>query len=155
MQINIWTDGGCSGNPGRGGWAYVITDTEGVVITENSGGSPLTTNNQMELTAVISALLHVEKNMTEKSMQSIEAITLYTDSQYVQKGISEWIINWKKNGWRTANKQPVKNADLWKQLDTVSSGKKIIWKWVKGHAGNLYNEKCDQMVQLAMQNQVQ
>ncbi|GMO37472.1 MAG: ribonuclease HI [Termitinemataceae bacterium] len=147
MQISIWTDGGCSGNPGPGGWAFVIVAEDTSVITEQSGSNALTTNNQMELTAVISALIYVQEKINTPA-----EIVLYTDSQYVQKGISEWIKNWKKNGWRTANKQPVKNAELWRQLDTLAADKKITWKWVKGHAGNLYNERCDEMVQLAMRN---
>jgi len=138
--IQIYTDGGCSGNPGPGGWAYVMLK-DGAVLSENHGGEKETTNNRMELLAVISALLAL------KGSPCIDGqITIYTDSQYVQKGISEWIHAWKKNFWRTSDKKPVKNKDLWERLDTLSADFQISWAWVKGHAGNEYNERCDALV---------
>ena len=132
-MITIYTDGACSGNPGIGGW--------GVVILENNkedkflnGGNDNTTNNRMELTAAIEALKYFLDKKT---------ITLITDSKYVKDGIQSWIQNCKKNGWKTASKKPVKNKDLWIELDTLINKHEIIWKWVKGHAGNTYNEKAD------------
>jgi ribonuclease HI len=144
MQINIYTDGGCSGNPGPGGWAFVIL-SEGRVLVEKNGGDPATTNNRMELTAVIRAL---ETLSSAKS--PIDGVTVFTDSQYVQKGIGEWISGWKKKGWVTSAKQPVKNVDLWKRLDALAAGRPITWKWVKAHAGNPLNERCDALVQAAV-----
>jgi ribonuclease HI len=136
----IYTDGGCSGNPGPGGWAYVIL-SDGKEI-RRSGGEKQTTNNRMELTAVINALADIGG--------SADGIEVYTDSQYVQKGISQWIIGWKKNGWKTAAKKPVKNQDLWQKLDQLSAALPIKWNWVEGHAGDTYNEICDQMVRKEM-----
>lgn len=146
--LSIYTDGGCHGNPGKGGWAYVMVthDSQGEkIIAEKQGGEKETTNNRMELTAVIEALR--ELKITPDLPRKIE---VYTDSQYVQKGISEWIHNWKRNSWKTAGKQPVKNKDLWVELDSLSQGFSIDWKWVKGHAGNIYNERCDSMTQSAI-----
>ena len=143
-MIRIYTDGGCSGNPGPGGWAYLIIK-DGTVLIEESGGEDETTNNRMELLAVISALETV-KTLPESGGQ----LTLYTDSQYVQKGISEWIQTWKRNSWRTSGKKPVKNRDLWEKLDLLSAELKIFWAWVKGHAGNEYNERCDALVKNAI-----
>ena len=132
-MITIYTDGACSGNPGTGGW--------GVVILENNkedtflnGGNDNTTNNRMELTAAIEALKYFEDSQT---------ITLITDSKYVKDGIQSWIQNWKKNGWKTAAKKPVKNKELWVELDDLITMHNISWEWVKGHAGNTYNEKAD------------
>jgi ribonuclease HI len=132
-MITIYTDGACSGNPGIGGW--------GVVILENNkedtflnGGNDNTTNNRMELTAAIEALKYFEDSQT---------ITLITDSKYVKDGIQSWIQNWKKNGWKTAAKKPVKNKELWIELDQLISRHTISWEWVKGHDGNVYNEKAD------------
>ena len=143
--VQIFTDGGCSGNPGPGGWAYVIVlkDLQGEkIITEASGPEENTTNNRMELTAVISAL---------KAFKTIGGIprhaVVVTDSQYVQKGITEWIQKWKVNSWRTSGKKPVKNQDLWIELDALARELCPDWEWVKGHAGNLYNERCDRMTQ--------
>ncbi len=143
-DIIIFTDGGCSGNPGPGGWAWVRV--VGDVVQERWGAEPGTTNNRMELSAVISALQAVSENPA----LSGAPVTVYTDSQYVQKGISSWIVNWKRNGWRTASKEPVKNQDLWMQLDALSQQLRIQWRWVKGHAGNKYNERCDAMTQEAI-----
>ena len=132
-MITIYTDGACSGNPGIGGWGIVIIELKKEPIFLN-GGDDNTTNNQMELTAAIQALKYFEDR---------EKITLYTDSQYVKNGIETWINNWKKNGWKTASKKPVKNKELWVKLDLLIAKHNVIWKWVKGHAGNLYNEKAD------------
>ena len=132
--INIYSDGGCRGNPGPGGWGVLLQagDTE----KELWGGEANTTNNRMELTAVIRALEALKRPTT---------IHVHTDSQYVQKGISQWIHNWKRNGWRTADKKPVKNADLWQTLDTLTKTHEIKWLWVKGHAGHPGNERADSL----------
>ncbi|MDR2965683.1 MAG: ribonuclease HI [Treponema sp.] len=145
--LGIYTDGGCSGNPGPGGWAYVIllqTFQELKIIAQDKGGVTETTNNKMELTAVIEALRKL------KTMDVPRQVTVYTDSQYVQKGISEWIKTWKKNSWKTSDKKPVKNQELWIELDTLAGDFTITWQWIKGHAGNKYNELCDQMTQEAI-----
>jgi ribonuclease HI len=146
--IHVYTDGGCSGNPGPGGWGYVIvlnTFQGDSVVAEDCGGERYTTNNRMELHAVISALRAL-KRKTDLPRR----ITLYTDSQYVQKGITEWIHIWKGNSWRTSDKKPVKNQDLWLELDALTSEFSIAWNWVKGHAGNPYNERCDKLAQKAI-----
>ena len=133
-MIKIYTDGACKGNPGVGGWgALILQDDKNI---ELFGGENETTNNRMELMAVIMAL---------KEMSPSEELTIYTDSTYVQKGISEWIKNWKLNNWRSSSKKPVKNKDLWMQLDEASYARKINWEWVKGHAGNEGNEKADEL----------
>ena len=132
-MITIYTDGACSGNPGKGGWGVVILDKDNDPIFLN-GGIDNTTNNRMELTAAINALSY---------FQDTKEIKLITDSKYVKDGIESWIINWKKNGWKTATKKPVKNKGLWIELDEMISKHKITWEWVKGHAGNTYNEKAD------------
>lgn len=149
-DIIIYSDGGCSGNPGPGGWGFVIVEElespdagSRVRETIGSGGGALTTNNRMELTAVIEALTLVS---SEQRMAG-RPISVYTDSQYVQKGISQWISGWKKNGWRTASKDPVKNQDLWMRLDSLTSALRPRWVWVKGHAGIHYNEVCDRLTQ--------
>ena len=146
--LRIYTDGGCSGNPGPGGWAYVmVTQTfQGTqVIAKNKGGEKDTTNNKMELTAVIMALRAL-KTMTNAPRQA----AVYTDSQYVQKGITEWILTWKRNSWRTSDKKPVKNKELWTELDSLAAEFPLKWEWVKGHAGNEFNEMCDAMTQDAI-----
>jgi len=132
-MITIYTDGACSGNPGIGGWGAVILENNKEDIFLN-GGNDNTTNNQMELTAAIEALRYFEDRQT---------ITLITDSKYVKDGIQSWIQNWKKNGWKTAAKKPVKNKELWIELDQLISRHTISWEWVKGHAGNTNNEKAD------------
>ena len=130
--VEIYADGACKGNPGPGGWgACLIFDGNEKTL---SGGEKLTTNNRMELTAAIRALEALKKPCSVK---------LYTDSSYVQKGISEWIIGWKARSWRTADKKPVKNEDLWKILDALVNIHQVQWIWVKGHAGNVGNEKAD------------
>ncbi len=146
-ELIIYSDGGCSGNPGPGGWGFVIVDiqSEGKkpIETIGSGGEKVTTNNRMELTAVIEALRLVLSTPAFASRK----VAVYTDSQYVQKGISQWITGWKRNGWRTAAKDPVKNQDLWMPLDELAAHLNPRWVWVKGHAGIHYNEVCDQLTQ--------
>ncbi|MDR1318424.1 MAG: ribonuclease HI [Treponema sp.] len=142
-NLKIYTDGGCSGNPGPGGWAFVILDTR--VIAENRGAEKNTTNNRMELTAVISALETVQE-----SALSPGQITIYTDSQYVQKGITEWISGWKQKGWKTSGKEAVKNQDLWRRLDDLAGRFSITWTWLRGHAGDIYNEYCDRRTREAI-----
>lgn len=133
-MLKIWTDGSCLGNPGPGGWAFVATD--GKNRAERSGGEKDTTNNRMELTAVIRAISAARKH---------NEIEIHTDSQYVKNGTQVWIKNWKKNNWRTADKKPVKNQDLWQQLDELVSTVKIHWVWVRGHNGEELNERCDEL----------
>ncbi len=145
--IVVYTDGACSGTPGRGGWGAVII-VDGNEHTM-SGGEKLTTNNRMELMAAIEAL---EAILEERKWRS-RKVTVICDSQYVKNGIQTWIKNWKKNGWRTSNKEPVKNKDLWLELDEVVSKLDIEWRWVKGHAGNKYNEICDKLAVQAGQKQ--
>lgn len=132
--VTIYTDGACKGNPGVGGWGALL-EINGVE-KELFGGEQLTTNNRMELTAVIRALQALKRPCE---------VELHTDSKYVQQGISTWIHGWKKNGWRTADKKPVKNDDLWKQLDELAQQHEIRWLWVKGHAGHNGNERADQL----------
>ena len=134
-MIKIWTDGSCLGNPGPGGWAFVATD--GDKVAERSGAERDTTNNQMELTAVIRALTAAQKNH--------DTDEIHTDSQYVKNGMQLWIKNWKKNGWKTADKKPVKNKELWQELDELATKVKIHWHWVRGHNGEEMNERCDEL----------
>ena len=153
-EFCVYTDGGCSGNPGPGGWAYVIIKKEElgmrnggkpVLITENWGAEKSTTNNRMELNAAIAALENLP--LIEPH---VKKLTIYTDSQYVQKGMTLWIKDWKDKGWKTSGKAPVKNQDLWQRLDSLASEFSIAWTWVKGHAGDKYNERCDALVQKAI-----
>ncbi len=139
-MIEIYTDGACSGNPGPGGWGVLLR--VGQAETELCGGEPATTNNRMELLAVIEAL---------QSLASPVEARVYTDSQYVQKGISEWIHNWKKRGWKTSTKEPVKNEDLWRRLDALASGHMLDWRWVKGHAGHPDNERVDALARAGLE----
>jgi ribonuclease HI len=132
--VEIFSDGACRGNPGPGGWGALLR-AKGVE-KELWGGEADTTNNRMELTAVIRAL---------EALKRPSRVRLYTDSQYVQKGISQWIHGWKRNGWRTADKKDVKNADLWRELDELAQKHRIEWHWVKGHAGHPENERADQL----------
>ena len=143
QTIDIFTDGGCSGNPGPGGWAYVVL-SEGKMISYSSGGEAMTTNNRMELNAVIHAIEDV-------SLLGAGSITISTDSQYVKNGITTWINSWKRNGWRTSSKDPVKNRELWEKLDALNAACNIRWNWVKGHAGIKYNEMCDSLVRKEME----
>ena len=138
MEIKIYTDGACTGNPGPGGWAAVILSEKGQ--EEIFGGEKLTTNNRMELLAPIEAL---------NSLNEPCNVELTTDSQYVKNGINQWIHNWRKNGWRTADKKPVKNADLWKRLDEAVKKHQVNWHWVKGHSGHPENERCDELARSA------
>lgn len=133
-SVTIYTDGACKGNPGRGGWGALLQYGESE--KEIFGGEAKTTNNRMELTAVIRAL---------EALKCPSVVQLYTDSQYVRQGITTWIKQWKKNGWRTAGRQPVKNQDLWQTLDQLSGVHQIEWHWVKGHAGHSGNERADRL----------
>lgn len=146
MNINVFTDGGCSINPGPGAWAYII-DANGKK-RRSSGGVPDTTNNRMELTGVIEALQYI---LTHKEWQKGH-INVYTDSQYVKKGITEWIIRWERNGWLTSNRKPVKNRDLWEKLKLLTESLSIKWNWIKGHEGEELNEECDHMVRAEIEN---
>jgi ribonuclease HI len=134
MNVTIYTDGGCSGNPGVGAWAFLILTDNGEIA--NSGGEMLTTNNRMELQAAVEAL---------SLNENWNVIHFFTDSQYLKNGIQEWIKNWKLNGWKTANKKDVKNRDLWMMLDKLTAGKNILWNWVKGHSTNEFNIRVDKM----------
>lgn len=133
-MVEIYTDGACKGNPGVGGWGAILRFGERE--REIFGGVANTTNNRMEMTAVIEALRSLSR--------SCDAV-VFTDSSYVQKGISEWIHGWKRNGWKTSDKKPVKNADLWQTLDQLAAGHNIEWRWVRGHAGHPENERADQL----------
>ena len=138
-QVQAFTDGACSGNPGPGGWGAVLQfgDHE----RELYGGADDTTNNRMELTAAIEAL---------KALKEPCEVSLTTDSTYVKDGITQWLVNWKKNGWKTAAKKPVKNQDLWQQLDDQASRHRIEWRWVKGHSGHPENERADALANRGM-----
>lgn len=144
MKVEIWTDGGCQGNPGPGAWAYVMR--AGASPAERSGFDPQTTNNRMELTAVLEALRDLLAHDEWKGLP----VTVTTDSQYVQKGITEWIHAWERNSWKTSSKKPVKNVDLWSALAELSRTRPITWTWVEGHAGNEMNEKCHHLVEQAI-----
>jgi ribonuclease HI len=135
----IYTDGACSGNPGPGGWGAILMS--GRHRRELSGGERLTTNNRMELMAAISAL---------EALKKPSVVELHTDSQYVKNGIESWIHNWRRNGWRTADRKPVKNAELWQRLDEARRGHEIDWRWVKGHAGHVHNERADELAREAI-----
>jgi ribonuclease HI len=131
-EVVIYTDGACKGNPGRGGWGAWLQS--GGHEKELFGGEAMTTNNRMELTAVIEALAVLKRT---------SSVIVYTDSQYVRQGITEWIQNWKRRGWKTADHKPVKNADLWQRLDAQQALHHVQWRWVKGHAGDPGNERAD------------
>ena len=143
-RIEIWTDGGCQGNPGPGAWAFVSRSAQGSV--EHSGFEGQTTNNRMELTAVLEALSLLAKRPGWKELP----IVISTDSQYVQKGITQWIHSWSRNGWKTSAKKPVKNTDLWLALWELSRDVPIQWVWIMGHAGNEMNEICHTLVEQAI-----
>lgn len=138
-RLRVWTDGACSGNPGPGGWGAILRfdDTE----KELFGGEALTTNNRMELTAAIMAL----ETLTRPC-----GLDLHTDSQYLRGGVTGWISGWKRNGWRTADKKPVKNIDLWQRLDAAAQRHEVAWHWVKGHAGHEQNERADALARRGM-----
>jgi ribonuclease HI len=138
-RISIWSDGACSGNPGPGGWGAVLAWNGH--RRELKGGEALTTNNRMELTAAIEALA---------ALKASSAVDFYVDSQYVRGGIMGWVAGWKRNGWRTADRKPVKNIDLWQKLDALAALHQITWHWVKGHAGTEGNERADQLANEGM-----
>ena len=138
-RVTIYTDGACSGNPGPGGWGALLRS--GDAEKELCGGEPETTNNKMELMAAIEALKALTKSST---------VDLYTDSVYVRDGITKWIHNWKRNGWRTAAKKPVKNVELWQALESELENHEVVWHWVKGHAGNEGNERADALANKGM-----
>ncbi len=135
-----YTDGACSGNPGPGGWAFVV-NIKGQTTREGSGGTTATTNNRMELTAVIELL---------RNLQGPHAVTIHTDSQYVMKGFTEWLPGWRRKGWRTAQGKPVENRDLWEAMLAAALPHKLSWVWVKGHAGNPLNERADTLAVAAI-----
>ena len=145
-QVEIYTDGACKGNPGPGGWGVLLRS--GTTQKELYGGEPSTTNNRMELMAVIQAL---------EALKRPCAVTLYLDSQYVLKGITEWLPGWKAKGWKTASKQPVKNVELWQRLDGLlqQGGHKVDWRWVRGHNGDPGNERADALANLGVQTALQ
>ena len=137
--VIVYTDGACSGNPGPGGWGAVLM--HGKKRRELSGGEKETTNNRMEMMAVIRSVQVLNRSCL---------VHIYTDSTYVMKGMTEWIVSWKKRGWKTAGKKPVKNVDLWQELETVLNGHKVKWHWVKGHSGVPENERADELARLAI-----
>ena len=139
-EVEIYTDGACSGNPGPGGWGAILR--YGETEKELSGGAANTTNNQMELLAAINALEALSRPCT---------VNLHTDSKYVQNGITQWMKGWVRNGWKTAAKKPVKNADLWKQLSAAVERHDVKWHWVKGHAGHADNERADELARTGME----
>ncbi len=138
-SISIYTDGGCHGNPGPGAWGTVVIDGNNQVRL--SGGEERTTNNRMELTAAIKALSYAKEHCPDAE------IRVFIDSQYVKKGITEWILLWKSRNWKTASKTAVLNQDLWKELDSLNSALNVEWSWVKGHSGVEFNEICDELCQ--------
>ncbi len=138
-HVVIYTDGACSGNPGPGGWSAILRF--GDHVKELKGGEPNTTNNRMELTAAIAAIAALRKPCR---------VDIHTDSQYLRNGITSWIGNWKRNGWRTADKTPVKNADLWQRLDAALGPHQVRWHWVRGHAGHDMNERADVLAREAI-----
>ena len=139
QHVIVHTDGACSGNPGSGGWGAILQ--WGDHHKELKGGEPHTTNNRMELTAAIMAL---------ESLKRPCAVDLHTDSEYLRQGITSWIHNWKRNGWKTADRKPVKNVDLWQRLDATLAQHKVQWHWVRGHAGNDLNERADELAREAI-----
>ena len=137
--VEIYTDGACRGNPGPGGWGALLS--LGEHMKELSGAEPLTTNNRMELTAVIRAL---------EALKRPSRLRIFTDSEYVRRGITEWLPGWKARGWKTADRKPVKNQDLWERLDALASGHQIEWRWVRGHSGIPGNERVDRLANEAI-----
>ena len=144
MEVKIYTDGACIGNPGPGGWGAIIIS--GNEKKELFGGEKLTTNNRMELTAAIKALEYYNKE--EKKISSMP-IKIYTDSVYLKEGITNWISNWEKNNWKTSDKNSVKNVDLWKKLKSLVNSKQIIWHWIKGHSNDPMNDLADKLAKEA------
>jgi ribonuclease HI len=139
VPVEIWTDGACSGNPGPGGWGAILRYRASE--KDLCGGEPLTTNNRMELMAAISAL---------ETLKRPSAVELHTDSQYLRDGVMAWMANWKRNGWRTRDRKPVKNEDLWRRLDEATERHEIDWRWVRGHAGDPMNERADELARRGM-----
>ena len=138
-ELFAYTDGACSGNPGPGGWGVVLEAWDGATLLKSrelSGGEPRTTNNRMELMAAIAVL---------ETLERPSALTVVTDSTYLKDGITGWIHGWKRNGWKTANRKPVKNTDLWQRLDAAQARHRVTWEWVKGHAGHQQNERADEL----------
>lgn len=143
-RLFAWTDGACSGNPGPGGWGVLLRAMDGAAILkerELQGGERLTTNNRMELMAAIAAL---------ETLSRDTAITITTDSAYVKNGVTGWIHGWKRNGWKTADRKPVKNVDLWQRLDAAQARHDVTWAWIKGHAGHAENERADELARAGM-----
>jgi ribonuclease HI len=143
-DLYAYTDGACSGNPGPGGWGTLLIARDGAKVVKErtlNGGAADTTNNRMELTAAIKAL---------EALERPSQLTVVTDSSYVKDGLTKWIFGWKKNGWKTAAKKPVKNVDLWKQLDAAQARHQVTWEWVKGHAGHPENERADELAREGM-----
>ena len=142
MSIKVYTDGACKGNPGPGGWGVYIQSNEDE--KELYGGNPETTNNQMEMQAALEALKHLK--------DEDEVIELYTDSNYLRQGITEWIHKWKKNNWKTAAKKPVANRDLWIEISDLNEKMTVVWNWVKGHAGDPGNERADELANIGAES---
>ncbi|HSZ73879.1 MAG TPA: ribonuclease HI [Rhizomicrobium sp.] len=140
-HVNIFTDGACSGNPGPGGWAAILRSGEHE--REISGGEPATTNNRMEIQAVIEGLSALRKPST---------VTIHTDSRYVMDGVTKWLPRWKANGWKTADKKPVKNDALWRALETALERHDVQWRWVRGHSGHVENDRADALARAAIPN---
>ncbi|MFQ8431115.1 ribonuclease HI [Amaricoccus sp. W119] len=143
-ELLAYTDGACSGNPGPGGWGVLLIARDGdrvVKTRELNGGEPMTTNNRMELMAAIAAL---------EALSRPSELTLVTDSNYLRDGVTKWIHGWRKNGWRTADRKPVKNEDLWRRLEAATDSHRIRWEWVKGHAGHAENERADELARAGM-----
>ena len=143
-DLYAWTDGACSGNPGPGGWGVLMRAMDGATVVKEKelcGGEADTTNNRMELMAAISAL---------EALTRPTALTITTDSAYVKNGIQSWMHGWKRNGWKTADKKPVKNVDLWQRLDAAQARHQVVWKWIKGHAGHAENERADELARAGM-----
>ena len=141
QRVELWTDGACKGNPGPGGWGVLMRS--GAHEQTLHGGEPQTTNNRMELLAVIEGL---------KALKRSCVVTIHTDSQYVMKGMTEWLVNWKKRDWRTADKKPVKNVELWQALDEQVGRHQVSWRWVRGHTGDPGNERADQLANLGVES---
>ncbi|MBT8477006.1 MAG: ribonuclease HI [Litoreibacter sp.] len=143
-ELFAYTDGACSGNPGPGGWGALLIAREGDKVLkerELSGGAAETTNNRMELMAAISAL---------ETLERPSRLTVVTDSAYVKDGITKWLLGWKRNGWKTASKKPVKNEELWRRLDEAQARHEVSWEWIKGHAGHPENERADELARMGM-----
>jgi ribonuclease HI len=140
-EVEIYTDGACRGNPGPGGWGVILR--AGSQERELCGGEPDTTNNRMELTAAIRGLAALKRRCR---------VTLYTDSEYLRRGISEWLEQWKRRGWKTADRKPVKNEDLWRTLDELAGSHEVHWRWVRGHAGHPDNERADQLANQGLED---